>query len=536
MKKWLSFLLLAGIIILITAPSWKSGLQKDGSFVINTGHDLLWHLSLAAETKRSLPPTFPAMNNTPLYNYHYLTDTVFGLLHQTFKIPLPLLYFKIAPLILVSLLSLGILKLSKLLTKSNFASFLALITALFSGSLAFASPWLNKNQAWTGNAFMLSLPYAILVNLHSILGFALLFWGLYYFTLSLKNKHFKNHLLSVFLFTLLFTIKTFYALPILLSLGVLSLKKGLKNPKYLATISASFLLVLLAYKLTSQNYTQIHRPTLEWQPGWLLTKMVEDQNRFPLPNFFLKQLHYQETQNVLRLTQLSFYKLAIFILGNFWIKLLGLVFLLKSKWPKELKIFLSLTIFFSLFLTLTLVPNPDHYNAMQFGRVAVILIGWLFGLYLAQKLPKKIALPLLFISLTTFYFDFFAPNKMKGLVISPLEYQALEYIQKNAPLESIFLVDSQKGNKIMLVSGLGQRRVYFDDYKVAQLIGADYQPRSKSQKDFFEGKMNLDQINQFLKITKADYLYLYQPLFRLDQYELPEPIFNNPEVAIFKLD
>jgi hypothetical protein len=530
--------LLVVLTMILALPSLVSGINGEDVF-LHTGHDVLWHMSVAAEVKRGLPLMYPAMDGVKLTNYHYFTDLAVGALNLILNIPLFTVYYRILPLALIGLLIFRIYKLSFLITKNKFASTLATISALTAGSSAFLLPLLINKNDWQGGAFMLDPIYTQLVNPHGVLGLALLFWGIYHTLVSIKTANEKDclkHLYFAFLlFSVLFAVKIFYALPALFALFSINLfyifKRG---SRYIIPPALAVLTVLLITLSISDGNSL--GSVIEFRPMWLLIKMAEQDNRFPLPDLMLKRAHYIYTNNIFRIFQQDLKLLLIFFLGNFWIKLLGIYFLIRSFWQMELKIFLLVLITTSIFLTLFFVPNPDNFNAVQFGHVAVVLSGWLFGLFVALNFNKLTAVGLVILVSTTFWLEFPEYAKTSGVTLTKSEYDALEFIRKQTPVGSVFLVDSGRGNEVAFVSGLGERRTYFDDYKTTQLLGIDYQDRSDMQNMFFNGYMNNSDMAKFLTVSNIKYIFVYEPNEQIKNYVPLESIYSNDKVSLYVFD
>lgn len=527
------------LVILLSFPSLISGIPQNGKVFLHTGHDVLWHMSVAAEVKRGLPLTYPAMNGVLLTNYHYFTDLTVGLLNLILRIPLVVVYYKILPLIFISLLVWRVYKVTFLLTNNKFTSTIATISTLISSSAAFTIPLFIGKADWQSGAFMLSPTYTQLVNPHSVLGFVVFFWGLYFVILSQKKDKYASLLKASLIFSILFAIKSFYAIPPLVAVSLISLANiSFKNKsyKFLLPPVYSFAIALLII-ITIMRGELFDHKSLEFRPMWLLVKMVENSNRLPLSEFILKRNHFLDTKNIVRVWIQNISLFFIFIVGNFWIKLLGIYYLLKSQWKTELKVFLLLIISISFTITLFFVPIPDNFNAMQFGRIANILVGWLFGLFIGLHFKKLYAISLLIIVGMTFFLEFSSYSTNSGLRLSVKEYESYEFIRKETPLNSIFLVDPEKGNNNPLITGLGERGTYFDDHKTTQLLGIDYIERDRLQKMFFEGGMENKKSEIFLINNDIDYIYSYKhlPEQRYNKLNI-ETVFKNDQVSIVKVN
>lgn len=529
-------IILAALSLLLASPLLISVIQPDGSMIVNGSGDGLWHISLVSELKKQIPPTFPGMVDIQLKNYHYFSDFIWALISKVTGISSSVVYFQIGSVIVCLALVYTTFILAKYFTKSNFWSIVSVITALFLGSASFLKPFFIKGSQSLGNNFMLDQPYDQLINLHTGVGFILIMGGTLLTFKWLSKGILKFGIWASFVFAILFGFKTFFAIPMALAFGTTCLLQ-IKKTKFKSLIPAAILVVLslVIYLSISDKVGVGSGSPIKYRPGWLLTKMIEDNDRFNLDGYYLKQLHYESMGSQLRLVQMEVEKLFIFILGNYWIKLLGLFYLVRNfkKFPKE-NIFLSLCILFSVLLTLLIVPEPDPFNAIQFGQISVLFIGLLFGLFLFQINRKVLLIPLILFFGIIFYKDFFTQKRFNEYIIPAEEVSALKFIKNNTSPTSVIMVDPIFNNKKMKVTAIGERRTFYTGENVTFILGIDDLTRKKAQSDFFAENAEKEDLKKIVSDNKIDYIYSSTPsIFQEIGYE---PVFSNTIVHIYKTD
>ncbi len=503
--------------------------------VINGSGDNLWHLSLAAEVKKQIPPTFPVMSGIPLKNYHYFSDAIWGVLSKLSGIPITILYFQIGSLLVCYFLSYLIFKLAKYYTKSDFWSLICVVTTLFLGSAAFLKPLIIKGSEWSGNNFMLDTPYSQLINLHTGLAYILILLG----TLStfkwINTKSIKYGYSAAFIFGLTFGFKTFFAIPVAIAFGLMCMYRiqETKFKSLLPLILLAVISIIIIFMISDRTGLG-SKSAISLRPGWLLTKMIEDDDRFHLDNYYLKQLLYQSKNNWPRLTQMETEKVIIYIFGNFWIKLIGIFYLIKYiKKYKEENIFILLCITVSAILPLIITPQPDPFNAVQFGQVAVIFLGLAFGLYLSTLKNSKwrlIFVLLIPVCVYSFYKDFFGISKFNEYVVPKEEITALNYLKENTDINSIIMVDPLFDNSKMKVTALAERRTFYTGGNLPWLLGIDDSYRKGVQQKFFSDGTDKKYISNIITNNSINYIYTSSPIFS-QEYPI---VFSNSKVLIYK--
>ena len=534
MKPWQKGLVFTIIILawLILAPwLWLSG-PKNGGFLVFGSHDSLWHLSLIAEiANRGLPPQFPGMNGVLLTNYNYLGDLLWSLFVKILNIPPWLWYFRIGNLLVIGSFLLAIYLFSKKIAHDWQVGIFSVLLASLGGTAAFLIPLINSSQKnWQSNSFMLSPVIQYATNLHAILALTILLASLYFYYLFFQNQKIKNGIWAGIFMGVLFGIKALYFLPFFLAsclIAAISLIK--KEVKLVIPTLVSLIVFIILFKF-------FVKPTnglipFQFRPLWLLEKMVEDPDRFYWPKMVFLDQQYRSTNDFFRLTISAIVKIFLYLAGNLWLRFLGILWLFKKAVNKNSSLFYQLsllTIIFSVLLPLLITPNPDHYNAVQIGRIGLFLSALFLGISLKRK-PLAFLIIFILMILTTFRVN------RNILFISSQEYQALNFLKNNSYPEEVVMDLVKSHQDYIVVPALAQRKTFFSDTKQADLFGVDYQKRLALQKNFLEGKLTKEEVPKLLTENNISYVYTQTNSFSQEQeknYGL-DVFFQNNEITIY---
>lgn len=534
MKTWQKGLTLTIFILiwLTFVPwTWLSG-PRNGGFLLFGSHDSLWHLSLIAEiAKRGLPPQFPGMNGVLLNNYNYLGDLFWGIIVKALNIPAWLWYFRIGSFLVINSFLLTIFLLSKKIANDWQAGIFAVLLTTLGGTAAFLIPSINSSQKnWQANSFMLSSIANSAIHLHAIFAGVILLLSLYFYYSFFKYQKMKNGVLAGIFMGILFGIKALYFLPFFLASCLISVIALIK--KEVNSIMPTFV-GLIVFIILFKFFVKPANGLIPFQlrPFWLIEKMVENPDRFYWPKKFLLDQQYHAANDFFRLTISTIEKIFLYLVGNFWLRLLGIFWLLKKTVRKNSSRFYQLsllTIVFSALLPLLIVPQPDHYNAVQIGRVGMFLS----ALFLGVSLRKK---PIIFLIVFALTIPTAFKSSYNTLFINNQEYQALNFLKNNSYSKEVVMDLVENHQDQIVVPALAQRKTYFSDTKQADLFGINYQERLNLQKNFLKGKLTKEKAEEFLRENNIAYIYTSTGSFNKEQekkYEL-DIFFQNAEITIY---
>lgn len=467
---------LVGVILLVGIVGWPyfiSGVKTNGSLVINGGLDTLWHLSLIAESSHFWPLHYPGLPDTILFNYHYFSDFAWGMLSKITGLSNLTIYFRVAPIVSLVLAFIGIYKLAASLSTDKIAPYLSVIISVFSGSAAFLIPIFTGVQgAWYPSSFGPDHFLDQSTNIHTIFGYVGLVWGLYFLNLFFKTKQLKYQLLGGVIIGLLFSIKSFFFIPLFLGMATAFGIVALRNRKlFLLPIVISGIVAAIGWSVISNRSST---PPLVFAPGWLSLKVIEEPNRFPVNDWLLRLQVYSESNNWLRIIQIYLQATLIVIIGGAWLTLWGGAWIIeKSKYNHEIRWVMGVTVIFSFILPFLIVPNPDNFNTVQFFQPGLIILNMCLGLWLAKRRWYWTVLLIVLLTPTTLK-DLTSPTRNSSLVIDFPEVQALTYLRENTPLNAVVLAQPQSNTFLLKVPAIAERRAFASGEKSADLVGIDF--------------------------------------------------------------
>ncbi len=520
--------------------AWK---MKAETIEFSQFHDALWHIALIKELSRSFPPQHPGLAGEILSNYHYLTDLLLAIVHKFTTIPVETLYIHVAPPLVSAFFAFAAFKLAQLLSRSNETAIIATIFTVFTGSAAYFIPvFLGKGVAWTANSFMLDQPFDQLTNVHTVLGFAMFLTGTFFLVRFNKFSKLSDGILAGMIIGLATGIKAYAgavgvaALMITLGLELTILKK--RKMILPSAIAASIFLLLTVFTSSS------NQSPLQFAPGWILTKMVEDSNRFYYEKWSQLEAHYREAGNIIRVAQIKTQELVLYIIGNLGVRLIGFIWIIKKlkklKHIKAHEIFLIVTIIISLTIPLIFVQPVSVYNTIQFSPYALMILSIVVVLETVTWRKNILMLTLLFLlSLPTTLQTFLIRLKPE-YIMSKNEYTALKAIE-NTPEDAVFLTPPTGEHFVfMKVPGIGGRRTYFSGETFAILTDTDYQLRKSINEEFFRELTDDQRRNQILEDAKITHIYTDESTYTEFLEELEEgrfpikAIYTQDKFAIFK--
>jgi len=274
--------------------------------------------------------------------------------------------------------------------------------------------------------------------------------------------------------------------------------------------------------------------------------MVESPDRFPIPDWILKEealSYYGDWLGVLRLRILEFF---LFLVGNLGVRTLGLLFVLKifltKKKIEEITWFFLFALLVALLCPMLFVQKGSIANTIQFLYYLLAILNFYTALFVFNFLSKKpppakiffLAL-IIVLAVPTSLKHFWESLSSPGSFVSPKEMEAIETL-KTTPQDSIILVSvSPRNTNAMYVGALSERRTYYSDRLMSENTLKDFKKREELINKFFTTS-DKNWAKNFLLENKIDYIYLYgKENFFLSPEDLNlKEFFRNEEVTIFE--
>ncbi len=554
-------LILQGFINFPSGFHYSNGIN----FWSSQGHDGLWHVSLIEEIKSNFPPSNPLYASHPLKNYHYLGDILMGEFNRLFPFFSTLdLYFRFYPILFSILIGLSVYSFVYRQFGDHSAKMAVYITQCC-GSLGFIYSILKQGPFFSGETtFWASQGNSILGNPPHTIG--IIFITTLYYLILLWEK--ENKIIFFFLLVIMgFAIAT-----IKVSTGVIFTSSFIFYGIYYYIKFKKLIPLVTALALAISNYLSLKiispsaQSFIRFEPLWFpRTMMVAKLDNV---EWELRRQHYQSLHNFranVHLVLHEAYAICIFILGNFGLRVIGLVSVI-IQFLTKIDSF-SVLIFSSSVLPILIVlfftQKGITFNLIQFIQIGLHFSGIFSAIvfvYVLEKIKSsmlKLALIglILFFSLPTSIgnlFDFYGHGRKPLAQISNSELDGLYWLKNNTPVDSVIFTkpfDKYARNRYnsqpipinawyptMYVHSISNRKTFLSGEEQLMITGYDIKNDLELANKFMAQK-DVNFSKDFLSKNSIDYLY-----FRLDEIEYPiindgnylKEVFKNNEIIIFK--
>lgn len=503
------------------------------------GHDALFHLSLIEHFRQNLfSLSHPQFSGAILQDYHFLFDYLLGFISKITFTPSNLLYFIVFPAF--SGLSLVIL-IDILLTHWNFSKLqknLAYIFVFLGGSLGFIPRLISGQNIYSGeSAFWANQSVSMFLNPPFVLSLAILLLFLRCLELLKNNKTSTFLWLSV-LGGLLAQTKVYAFL--LLLFGLLIAKK---YKLFITIFTVGGLLTLL--------FTSFSGSPFVFQPLWFIKSMLESPDRVYWQKAAEAWQAYEANGLFFKLLILNTIGLAIYLLGNLGIRIIGFKEMFSKTSQPSQKIAWAI-ILAGLFVPLIITQKINPWNTVQFTYYSIFFLGIFSGKVIGEwhgsKVSSKtlILIPVLLVSIFTSFGtlkDYYTYKSASR--ISYTELSALRVLRGQvrglvlAPVYTENTVATPKPQYSYVSSGyisaLTGQPEFLSDTINLDITGISFQNRFNDIQKFYNSE---DKIwtNEFLQKNNIKYIY-ETPLKRLklNPFDLRlTTIYDSGEIKVYK--
>jgi len=360
----------AVLLILIGSTIWSLTMIKSGlrynygiGFWGPNGHDGVWHLAIINSLAKGTWE-MPIFAGEVLKNYHIGFDLFVAILHKLTFIPTTYLYFQILPPIFAVLIGILVYKLVYNWTGSKMSSFWSTFLTYFSGSLGWVVTYIRDGDFGGESLFWSQQSFSTLINPPFAMSLVLMLFGLIILQRATNKKERKQYVLATFIFGILIQIKVYAGLLSLGALAILGLYKMLKREglSIFKVFSGALVLSLILFFSTSGE----GGATLVFKPFWFLESMMATPDRFYWPKFAEAMMNYKMGKVWLKGTLAYLAGFIIFILGNFGLRIIGLVwFIEKAKRIRELNdidLFSGVVILVGIIIPTFFIQSGNSWN------------------------------------------------------------------------------------------------------------------------------------------------------------------------------
>lgn len=500
-------------LILVGSISWSLTMIKSGlkySFGLGfwgaNGYDGVWHIALINNLSRFSMEN-PVLSGEIVKNYHIGFDLLIALINKLTNIPISYLYFQIFPPIAALLIGGLTYKVIFNWTKEKKSALLATFFTYFGGSFAWMLG-MGESTFWSHQSMstLINPPYA--------LSLIFILTGLIFLQ---KNKIF----LSILFFGILIQIKAYAAILILGGLLVAGIYDYFKyrELKIIKVFIGSLLLNLILFTLIRSDILTV----FSFYPFWFLETLFAARDRLSWPKMAEAMQSYKTQSVVLKYLLAYGFAGIVFVLGNFWTRLIFLKDLFKKIDAFKL-MFLSM-IAFGLFMPTFFVQTGTPWNTIQFLYYSLFFSGILAGIAVTN-MSKVMMIMIILLTLPTSVLGIkntFVTNTPPASILND-EIEALSFL-KNQPYGIVLSYSFDNAlsyvslpNKIPLykytytayLPAYSKKNIYFERTNV-EIMGYSWEERKSNVLKFFT-TIDLEWAKKFLRINNIKYLYLVKEM------------------------
>ncbi len=540
--------------LIISLTMFFSGLKYDFGlgFWGPNGHDGIWHLSLINQLKRGVPPQNPVFSGSFLTKYHWGYDLFVAIISRLTSISPSLLYFQILPFLFAFLIGILSYRLAFFITKNKITSTLFVLLNYFAGSAGWIYTLIFHNRLGGESLFWSMQSISTLLNPPFALSLVIILITLLIFLKGIDKNRYQISVLSGVLFGLLTGIKIYSAVLIAFALGILCLytlifQKNKFKYVFITCLSFSVIAVLILILLGIFNSASL----LEFKPFWFIQSMIESVDKFYWPKLASYRFN-QSNKLILIIVNLSL--VALFLIGNFWTRILGVLSighqsLQKHHWFRIVSLSI---IFLSIVLPTFFVQTGTAWNTIQFLYYGLFFANFYLALFLSSIFRKHQFLVYLIVFLsiiTTFptlkdYLGFPPPASLPNY-----ELEALTFLKKQ-PYGYVltFPYDNHKKDKLdtpiplyayettAYVSAFSDKPVFLEDEMNLDITGFNWQERRQDVENFFTNDDKY-KARGLLVNNSIDYIYLiHNQKLNFSEEDLQvKKIFDNGQSRIYKV-
>lgn len=499
-----------GIFVLLfslLSPVYNNyGKTKNGTIRLYGAHfnDSINNIALIKSLKLSIPPENMNYSGTKMVNYHYFVNLIMAKTSQLFQVDDFTMYFKIAPLFLISLLAYFVWILAKRLCGTDFVGAMATLFVMVSGNLYYFTAG-KPSVAWVDEFSSKLVNYQYLSSL-------LIIFILCYILSIQKKLTLKTEIIVATMTAFLFGFK-FYA-------GVLFLSSMFFVPKFRRIFFLSLIPTLCVLYLLKGGGDTVF--PFEFKPLWVIKSMYESPDRLNYPTWELARQTLLSTKSYFGITKLYLIGGAIYLILNFGP---GLISLFKKS-ENEVETLLKKISVFGILIPLIFVQRGSAvWNIVQFSYYSVACMGFLFALQL-NKLKGGIKIFIFSITWLVFipgvlYTSHDYANPGYTATFTSQFQDAANYLALQ-PSGSVLIHPNYSSNAI--VSAISGQPAYLGDLLMLDSYGINTTERGIVRDNFFSDT-STDLPNSIKYIFTQAGLKVVNENF--------SNIYNNSEISIY---
>lgn len=509
---------------------WRSArpMETGVGFVELSFHDSMQHLAIIDRLSPGSTLTHPGFGGEEVRNYHYLIDVVLAATNRVPGVDLWHLYYRVYPIGIGVLVIAAVVGTTWFLTKSMTAAWISYPLMFLSGN---ASPFLalfrGDEFRPSANALMMNPLVDIMQNPAAtlIIGVFLVFIGLLH---QAYQRRLGNPWLYILSLSLLvgvsFSFKAWGGFVMGLILAAAAVVQVIRTRRPSLLICGVVALAILGISFFD-GYDPETAAGFSFAPMWLVTKMVEDADRWNnLPELFQSQA-YQYQQDWIGLGRLYTKWLLVFFVGNLSLRALGLAafgwWIVSSRYRAW-----GLVSVATLLVTwpmLVLFNNSQMaYDIEQFAPYGLVVASLGLMFLISKLLPRPLILPISILLIGLMIPANFSSIRARTMgqvrLVSTASLQTFTQLRSLVGDHAIVAIPPS-GDTIatLAFAALTGKDTYFSGRTFSIITGHDWELRKKQLEHWFSDK-RLDGAN-FESMQQEGISYVYLSNTESQEYE-----------------
>jgi hypothetical protein len=522
--KMLVFMLFCMIgTFVLSSFSVYQGFHANGDLLIgNAGpNDSLWHIGLMEALDKSVPPDNPLASGEKLEGYHYFNDLVWVGVHRLTGISFITLYLRVAPVILAALFSATTLTLFITHFRKPLIAYLGASIAVIGTNFAYLAPLIFPASNSGHSVFWLDQSVAFGANQQLFLSLSIinLIWIAF-----IKDRH-KYWWIIGGLAGILIGVKVYAGILILPTLVIIGGYELIKNRTWSlakSTVLAIAITVPLLLLVGNKNGFPFF-----WHPGWFLKTLFESPDRLNYPEWEMLRLEAMSHSAWHRIVVLWLIAGTFFYVGNFGLKILGLLLVPKVLWqalkkPDYFHLFITIMLGGSLLAPLLLLQKGVVWNTIQFLSYSFVPLTLLLTFFVVEHLKDvrwqvSLLTTILILSLPTTLQTVWSNFQLKSYTVYPAQMvQDISALRTSYLDKELLIGNAHHLSKSSLVPALSGRQVYRTHDVILQILNNFHQERLEYVTAVENGETNCTENQVLVQLrTEKEVLISECPLERL---------------------
>lgn len=483
------FLIALGIFVQISAVFFIGVRTNEGLFFCcGNISDSIYHISLASQLVKNVPPIEPGMHGVLVQNYHYLSNLVSADLARVYFFPLSLVQFQFLSIFISLFLGLTSISFAKNNKLSNKNIYWLLFFLYFSGDAIYLLLiMLGKGISFSMGSLEDSSIF--LVNPPRAFAMVMFFGILSMISMWIKKKSLFLAMLIGLMCATVIGLKVYVGVFIFVGLSFLTVFLLFKRRYDAGALYVVALLGALIFYLP----VNVQAGGMYYVGFWVFENFIS-QSKFDLIHMELARNVYKDHKNYLRVVQYEIMYMGFYMFAIFGVKLLAFIQTKKSLLllPLPIHIFLIAGIVVSFVIGIFFQQESGGSNTFNFIATIFIVLSIYASIAIVfwlNKLPRKVAIILslciVIISVPRVIYQVYQNiewvSTRKGFLVENSHLAATEYLKGKIPNDSLVLVDSsflESDSTTPLVSFLSDKNMYLSGEGILSSHNINTQERS----------------------------------------------------------